>query len=213
MRKLRKLAKRIPIIPLIYKAFIHIKLKFGSTEQIFTNIYKKNHWDGKESISGSGSDSNQTKIITKELSSLFKDFNISTVLDIPCGDFNWMKNVNMNKIHYTGADVVKEIIKNNTDKYEQDNIHFLNINIISDPLPKVDLIFVRDCLVHFSFKDIYLSLNNICKGQSKYFLTTTFTNRKHNKNINTGDWRTLNLEITPFFLPKPIKIIYEDCTE
>lgn len=50
-------------------------------------------------------------------------------------------------------------------------------------------------------------------SKSKYLLTTTFTNRKRNMNIKTGNWRPLNLEIEPIHFPKPILLISENCTE
>ena len=30
--------------------------------------------------------------------------------------------------------------------------------------------------------------------------------------VNTGDWRTINLERPPFNFPKPMKLINEECT-
>jgi len=76
-------------------------------------------------------------------------------------------------------------------------------------LPKVDLIFVRDCLVHLSYDDIFKALDNICKSDSQYLLATTFTERTRNNNIATGQWRTLNLQIPPFDLPEPQIILNE----
>jgi hypothetical protein len=46
-----------------------------------------------------------------------------------------------------------------------------------------------------SVNDIFLALNNICESNSKYLLTTTFTERSCNADIATGQWRTLNLQI------------------
>jgi hypothetical protein len=184
-----------------------------NVEEVFTEIYSQNGFGGDESVSGLGSSISQTQIVIAELPKLFIEFNVETVLDIPCGDFHWMKNVDLSKVNYIGADIVTDLISKNTLKYEQDNIKFRKLNLIQDELPKVDLIFCRDCLVHLSFKDIFLSLNNICNSQSSYLLTTTFTDRDHNLDIFAGQWRTLNLELSPFLLPTPIKVINEGCTE
>ena len=182
-------------------------------EQIFTNIYNNNGFNGKESISGPGSDTYQTRIIIKEIPLLFKDYNISTMLDIPCGDFYWMKEVDLKDIEYIGADIVDDLIKKNNKEYHKNNLYFKKLDLLKDSLPNVDLIFTRDCLVHLSFEDIFKALTNICNSNSKYLLSTTFTERTSNNDIKTGQWRTLNLEVAPFFLPKPIKIINEGCTE
>ena len=85
--------------------------------------------------------------------------------------------------------------------------------LIENTLQQVDLILMRDGLVHMSYDDIFKSLNNVCNSMSQYLLTTSFTDRQDNGDIITGGWRPLNLEIAPFSLPKPITIINEKCTQ
>lgn len=218
MGKLKEIAKKLPVLSSLYSVlrnrYACYKLKKKDVvEQLFTNIYTKNAWGGADSFSGTGSDAHQTRIIVKELPAIFSDFGITTMLDIPCGDFHWMKNVDLSPIDYMGADIVDDLIRKNTEQYGRTRVHFQKLNLIKDSLPKVDLIFCRDCLVHFSFEDIFQALDNICKSQSKYILTTTFSGRKNNQDIATGHWRTLNLELAPFMLPSPLKIIDEGCTE
>ena len=182
-------------------------------EQRFENIFKNNSWGGHNSVSGRGSDLDQTEHIIREIPALFKDMGISTILDIPCGDFNWMRNIDLSGIKYIGADIVKEIVKNNKNQYEKNNVSFRHMNLIEDTLPQVDLILIRDCLVHMSYDDIFKLLNNVCNSMSQYLLTTSFTDRQDNKDIITGEWRPLNLQIAPFSFPKPIRIINERCTQ
>ena len=206
-------------IPALYKGYRRVKhALFGppsrpTTEEVFTGIFETNSWLGKSSVSGPGSDPDQTAKIIAELPNLFRKFNISTVLDIPCGDFNWMRNVDLSGIKYLGADIVKELISLNVAKYKSENISFMYANVITDRLPAVDLILCRDGLVHLSFADIRHALNNICRSGSKYLLTTTFPDRESNEDIRTGDWRVLNLQIAPFNFPPPLATILEGCTE
>jgi hypothetical protein len=107
MGTLREIAKKIPVIPFVYRAlrsrYAYYQLKSKNMEDLFTDIYRSNEWGGKDSISGPGSDVHQTRVIISELPAVFRDFNIHTILDIPCGDFHWMKNVNMEGIDYTGC--------------------------------------------------------------------------------------------------------------
>lgn len=182
-------------------------------EQIFEDIFRNKSWKGRTSSSGRGSDPDQTQNIIKEVPILFKDMGISTILDIPCGDFNWIKNVDLGGTKYIGADIVKEIIKNNKSKYKAKNISFKKMNLIASKIPKVDLVLMRDGLVHLSYDDIFKSLKNIYSSKSKYLLTTTFTGRQDNNDIITGGWYPFNLQIAPFFFPKPIRIINEGCTQ
>jgi len=184
-----------------------------SMKDIFTSIYKNSLWGNSESVSGTGSSIAQTSKIIKQLPILIKEFQIRTILDAPCGDFHWMKKVTSGLELYTGVDIVSELIKENIRKYSSYNRQFLNLDISKEPLPTADLILCRDCLVHLSFNDINSVINNFKNTESKYLLTTTFTNRPWNIDIKTGGWRPLNLEIYPFTLSKPILVINENCTE
>ncbi|MCD1162393.1 class I SAM-dependent methyltransferase [Peribacillus frigoritolerans] len=182
-------------------------------KELFTNIYKKNRWGNSESVSGTGSSLTQTKTIIQELPSIIKQLQIKKMIDAPCGDFNWMKEIYKNTELYIGIDIVDEIIKRNKKEYPLNNVQFFHMDITKDRLPTGDLILCRDCLVHFSFSDIHLALNNFKASQSRYLLTTTFTNHTCNQEIRTGSWRPLNLEIEPYNFPKPILVINENCTE
>jgi len=199
-----------------YRNFKRNSSKFRnmSTNEVFTEIYNKNHWKSSESISGTGSEIKQTESLINDLDKLMTDMNITSVLDIPCGDFTWMQNVDLSKIDYVGADIVEDIIVNNRKQFkERKGLKFIVLNLITDPLPKNDLIIVRDCLVHFSYEDIICAIKNIKSSGSNYLLTTTFTNYRLNHDIATGDWRPLNLQEKPFNLSSPLVVINENCTE
>lgn len=190
------------------------KFRNMSTNEVFTEIYKSNHWKSSESISGTGSEIKQTESLINDLDKLLTDMNIVSVLDLPCGDFKWMQKVDLSKIDYVGADIVEELIKNNIKQYkERENLKFIVLNLITDPLPKSDMIIVRDCLVHLSYEDINSAIKNIKSSGSKYLLTTTFTDYHLNHDIVTGDWRPLNLQEKPFNFSSPILVINENCTE
>jgi len=183
-----------------------------STEDVFNEIYRNNFWDSQESISGKGSEIIQTEYLVEELQSILKKFQIKSILDIPCGDFNWMKFLNLENVKYTGADIVDEIVQINKEKYYSDNIEFKKLNIIEDKLPNVDLIFCRDCLGHFSFEDIIQALVNIKKSGSKYLMATSHSSIEENRDIKTGSWRPLNLLEEPFSFPMPIYTVNEKST-
>jgi hypothetical protein len=217
MSTVRKFVRKIPFALFLYRKMKSRKtaaaLKLQSTEDVFTNIYRTNSWNGKESISGSGSDRDQTNIIASEIPNILKRHNIKSILDIPSGDFNWMQEIDLSGISYIGADIVNEIVVENVEKYSESNIRFLRLNLLTDSLPDADLILCRDCLVHFSYSDIQRALNNICSTNADYLLATTFPERKTNNDIATGQWRPLNLQANPFYFPAPIALINEGCTE
>jgi hypothetical protein len=112
-------------------------------------------------------------------------------------------------VQYTGGDIVTELIESNQEKYGRSDRRFIKLNLLTDALPKADLVLCRDCLVHFSYADIFRALRNIKASGSTYLLTTTFIARNKNRNIITGAWRPLNLQIYPFMFPAPIQMIDE----
>ncbi len=201
----------------IYIFYINLKIKFKhifwDRKDIFTDIYLNNKWGDKYSLSGTGSNLNQTKIILKEIANTIKKYEIKNILDIPCGDFYWMKEFDFHGLNYIGADFISELINENIEKFKRANINFQVIDLLEDDIPDSDLLFCRDCLVHFSFEDIFKALKSIKKTNSKYFLTTNFVERNHNCDIPTGAWRTINLCKPPFNFPEPSLIILENCTE
>jgi len=183
-----------------------------SQRHIFRQIFKNNGWKNKESRSGPGSTLEQTAKIRVEIQKLFQDLEIKSILDVPCGDFNWMKEINLEQLSYTGMDIVPELIEDNNKKYGDRNKKFVVGDITKDKIPAVDLIICRDCLVHFSYKNITKAINNLKKSGARYLLATSFPHHE-NEDIITGDWRPINLEKEPFRLPIPHSIINEQCSE
>lgn len=183
-------------------------------QNIFTEIVEKNLWNGNESKSGEGSDYKNTVHIIREIPAIFKKFDIKSVLDIPCGDFNWFRYVDIDQLHYIGGDIVQSIVDTNTELYSKDNIEFLQLDIVSSILPKVDLIICRDCFIHFPNSIIKEAIQNIKQSNSKFLLTTShnWKNIENNKNIDFGQWRRLNLEEEPFSFPPPLATIFEGST-
>lgn len=181
---------------------------FLSNKQRFTKKAQKNSWKDPQSLSGPGSNMVNTSAVRNELPELCADFDIHSMLDIPCGDIYWMKELNLNLDCYIGADIVNELVLAN-QVYASECRNFVVLDLIKDALPKVDLVFCRDCLVHFSNKDIFRSLANIKKSGSTYLCTTSFTKLEKNSDIITGEWHPINLQVSPFSFPPPLRLIYE----
>lgn len=182
--------------------------KSPQAEKVFTNIYKKSAWWTGETHSGPGSDLLPTQIIREEIVKVIQQFNVTSLLDIPCGDFHWMQKVPLD-IQYIGADIVKDLVESNQKQYQKNNVTFIHADIIQGDLPQVDLILCRDCLVHFPHEQIWQALKNIKRSGSKYLLATSHIKTTHNKNIRMSEWQPLNLLAEPFNLPTPLLIISE----
>lgn len=131
------------------------------------------------------------------------------MLDVACGDFFWLSSVDLGEIDYIGADIVAEMVRQNSSKFAGHRRSFIQLDLCETVPPQVDLIFSRDTLVHLSFKDIKAAIDNMVRSGSRYLLTTTFPDTGVNRNIATGMWRPLNLCAAPFLFPQPLEIICE----
>jgi len=182
-------------------------------EDQFTKIFTTRYWGSKESVSGGGSDQDATRVVRRMLPRIFSAKETKSFLDAPCGDFHWMQSVDLAGIDYTGGDIVAPLIEQNRERHQRAGIRFLHLDVIHDRLPAADLVLCRDCLVHLPLADATKALRNIARSGSRWLLTTTFPSRTENKEIAAGEWRPLNLQIAPFYLPDPEELINEACTD
>jgi hypothetical protein len=190
----------------------------GSARDRFTVAYHANGFRGTESVSGPGSDLAQTEVIRREIPRVLKSVGAGTFLDCPCGDFHWMKLVDLPVAKYIGGDVVAELAAENQRRYGDDKREFRPLNLLTDELPSADVLLCRDCLVHLTTPEVRTAINNIRRSRVTYLLTTTFTNTTANRELESTrgskpKWRPLNLQLPPFNFPAPLERINEGCTE
>ncbi len=179
----------------------------------FSEVYAKNIFGGSDSLSGAGSDLLQTEVIRHEIPRVLRENGVSSMLDAPCGDWFWMRKVDLGIDRYIGVDIVDALITKNQIEFGRKGVEFRCLDLSKDTLPKADLIFSRDCLVHLSFRDAARILQNFKTSGARFLLTTTFTKRAANVDLDHGFWRPLNMEMAPFNFPQPIEVINEKCTE
>jgi len=178
----------------------------------FQEAFRSNLWGG-DSRSGPGSGEDQTARIATAIPELCQRLGVRRLLDIPCGDFSWMANVDLHGTSYIGADIVPEILERNRVLHARADRAFLQLDLTRSALPRTDLLLCRDCLVHLSTRDVLAALENIVRNEIPYLLTTTFPGESENVDIVTGDWRPIDLTKPPFVLPEPTELINEGCTE
>ena len=218
MHYLKRITKQILELPSrfsienIFKATLSNKDNLNLKTK-FSNVYENNLFKGRISRSGEGSDLVQTATIRSRLPRLIEELNIQKLLDAPCGDWYWMREVDLCVDEYLGVDIVDELIKKNQFTHGNKQISFQCLNLATDALPKSDLILCRDCLVHLSFDDALEIISNFKHSGATYLLTTTFSKRMRNEDLGSGFWRPLNLQLPPFNFPPPIILINENCTE
>ncbi|MBP3846986.1 methyltransferase domain-containing protein [bacterium] len=187
----------------------------SSNLNIFDYIFKNNIWGDSESKSGYASNFKNTQSIRAFLPEFIEKYKIKSILDAPCGDMYWFSLMNIKNVKYYGFDIVDDIIKINREKFKENrNYKFETKNLITDELPKVDLIFCRDLIIHFPISTVYELINNFVKTKSKYLMITQhiLKNNSHvmNADINLGQFAFRSLVEPPFNFPNPKMLIPED---
>lgn len=178
-----------------------------SAEEVFSEIYHDNVWGSEESRSGSGSTMDATADLRANLPRIVRAYNIRTFLDAPCGDYNWMRHLDLPVEQYIGGDIVPDIAVHLNEAFGNEQRTFRQLNLIEDELPDVDMLFCRDCLQHLSPEQAVEVIRNFKRSSIPYLMTTTFPNVPLNTNGFTGGTNTFNLQRPPFGFPEPLEMI------
>jgi 2-polyprenyl-3-methyl-5-hydroxy-6-metoxy-1,4-benzoquinol methylase len=188
----------------------------------FASVFNKNAWKSGESFSGIGSTLDQTVTLRKAMKDMISQLEIKSLLDVPCGDSNWMRAENYFEIEYTGVDIVPQLIllNNKLNEYPTRASFLLGDFTSFDSNKSFDMVFCRDLFVHLCFADILKCFESMIRTQSKYLAVTTFTRVEKNLDITYPSglesiigWRPLNMQLAPFELMNPVIILNEGCTE
>lgn len=171
----------------------------------FTEIFETNHWKSDQSASGTGSSEGATRELIPQLLSLIERRGFQTMVDAPCGDFNWQAPV-AQAIDYQGFDVVPGVV---AAAQARSSLPFAVADITSQTLPTADVIHCRDCLVHLTYDLCWDAIERFKASGSTWLLTTTFPDLEGNHKGRLGGWRALNLQLAPFEFPVPAELIVE----
>ncbi len=171
-------------------------------EKAFTKIYKEKKWINKpeDPLSGYGSSMLATEQYRAYLQSFLEEANITSVVDLGCGDWAFSQAIDWGSINYIGFDVVKSIILQNQQKFGKANISFVHGNGVQSNLPEADLLICKDVLQHLPNSDIQLAIKQFHKF--KYCLITNDVNPQtltsDNPDISYGGHHFLDLTAPPF---------------
>ncbi|XAY06159.1 methyltransferase [Paraconexibacter sp. AEG42_29] len=126
-----------------------------STSEVFQSIYAEGLWDddaGGEITSGRGS--REAAIVDPYVSAV-REF-VATlgdppdVVDLGCGDFNVGARVRDTCGAYVACDVAPIVIERNRERFADLSVDFRVLDMIEEPLPAGDVVFIRQVLQHLS---------------------------------------------------------------
>jgi hypothetical protein len=189
-------------------AIVHPPEEVEGDEDVFVQIYRNRSWFVTESVSGMGSTMQQTAPLRRALPRLVAKYGVKTFFDAPCGDFHWMQSVDLGDVDYIGADLVPELIAENSAKHSRPGRRFEVHDIVNTPPPAADLWMCRDVLFHLTNADAIAVLRQFATSQVRFLLSTTYPYLPANVDLErNGGFRTINLCKPPFNLPRPIEQI------
>jgi SAM-dependent methyltransferase len=184
----------------------------GYLRDTFSRIHAGNLWGEEESVSGPGASLAETRAVREELPQLLRELGARSLLDAPCGDCHWIERLELGLERYVGVDIVPELIARNQRELARPGVEFARLDLTWDRLPRADLVLCRDCLIHLSYHYIFRALGNFQRSGAAWLLTTTYSGLRRNHDILSGQWRPLDLELPPFGLPPPRRLLHEkDC--
>ena len=182
-------------------------------QEVFSHIYQSNGWGETETRSGPGSTLARAEAFRGDLERVLGELGVRSLLDVGCGDFNWMRTLAVPLERYVGVDIVPELVADLERRHGGGFREFRCLNAVRDRLPNCDAAICRDCLVHLRNEDILALLANLRRSGTRFLIATTFPDLEVNADVETGGWRPLNLRLEPFLLPEPVRLIRESRPE
>src|ERR1700722_13519672 len=126
----RRLMRSIPGFEAA-KGYVRDHLLSGlARKRRFSSIYATNYWRNSESRSGLGSSLEQTEAVRAALPMMCRDLGIGSLLDIPCGDLNWIRHVELPGVEYIGADIVPALISSNVAQFGASGRKFVVLDLV-----------------------------------------------------------------------------------
>lgn len=179
---------------------------------IFSQIYANGAWvmrEGQDSLSGVGSTQGATGALAVQLSEFLREVGCRRLVDIGCGDFNWMRTV-QGDFDYLGIDVVPQVVAENSAHYASERRRFACMDATTTPIEAGDVAVCREVLFHLSFRDGLRLLSNVRAAGFRHVLITHDRSVWFNADIRSGDFRRINLRKSPYGLPRPQRELTDD---
>ena len=183
----------------------------GDLKQRFSFMYDTGFWVGGDSsgpLSGWGSSVESTKALRDELPALLREIRATSLIDIGCGDFTWMKLIDL-PCSYVGIDIVPSVIEHNAQQFARADRSFAVTDACSEPVPTADVALCREVLFHLSFADSLRLMANVSASGARYLLATTNPHVALNLDIPSGEHSDRNLELAPLNLGPPDRTLWD----
>lgn len=130
----------------------------------FSTTYKEGVWGNardKPFYSGLGSTGEYADRYCNLIENYIHENQITTAVDLGCGDFAIGSRLAKSVGAYCGVDIVPELIEYNIKTFGNDRITFKCIDIVEEALPSAQLCLVRQVFQHLSNSEIATVLKKL----------------------------------------------------
>lgn len=156
---------------------------------------------------GGSSDSHIQNLI-HELLELFKKHNIGSMFDAGCNDCKIGIGISP-PIEYFGGDISAAMVADSWARRPNFNVKLHDVT--TDPLPRVDVLFIKDVTIHLNNQDKKKIIHNWLASQIPW-LMVTHDEFENNRDIDYNEgfpFAFVNWEKDPWNFPKPTDTVYE----
>lgn len=167
--------------------------------RIFEEIYAKSKW-GQGQGSGSGSHPAATSEYRAFLEQFIVMNEVTSIVDVGCGDWRSSRHISFNGARYTGFDVVKSVVDVNRATFGSDLVSFAMMPVDPRDLPNADLLIIKDVLQHFTNEQILFYRDHVVPKYPLCLITNSWKaiNYPQNGDIAPGQFRSLELKASPY---------------
>ena len=186
------------------------------------------------SLSGPGSNAEQTVGVRTALPVLLGLLGVRSIIDVPCGDFNYMRSVltappTPPQLVYQGMDIVTTLVEQLQAAYGTEQGHavsgnakhhrisFARFDLSLEYLWPADLVVIRDVLFHFSASRVNEVRRRIALSGCRFALVTYFPRGNNKRSLSKfhpghgfSSYASWNFEAEPFGLPPPLLTVGND---
>lgn len=140
-----------------------------SNAERFGEIYRDKLWGGNRQTdfySGAGSVPEVVEAYVSTVRKLLAERPRARVVEIGCGDFAVGSRLTDLAQAYIACDVVPELIERNRRIFIRDNLEFVALDAVTDPLPAGDLVIVRQVFQHLRNDQIEAIVRKLTQYQT-----------------------------------------------
>jgi hypothetical protein len=163
-----------------------------------------------ETTCGKGSTLASTVSIRVHLPGLLRRLGIRHLIDVPCGDLNWIAEVDLTGIAYDGIDIATSrlaIAASKIDRLNAASVCLTEADVLTVPLPHGDAVLCRDFFQHLPTPLVWTVLGRFLDSGAAWLLATSHDAPVNAELETIGGFRPLNLLAAPFSLGPPVEQI------